>query len=91
MGFGIADYDRQWRVTAGAGGGTLLDFGPHWGEQVIDLFDIVMVFDNGVRARSAKADISHYALPYKWIVLGTEATLVCGRGGAGEVTIYNAN
>lgn len=115
VGFGIADYDRQWRVTAAAGGGTLLDFGPHWVEQVIDLmaghrivsvfadvrhtkwgdaddlFDIVMVFDNGVRARAAKADISHYALPYKWIVLGTEATLVCGRGGAGEVTIYSEN
>ena len=115
VGFGIADYDQQWRVTAAAGGGTLLDFGPHWVEQVIDLmaghrivsvfadvrhtkwgdaddlFDIVMVFDNGVRARAAKADISHYALPYKWIVLGTEATLVCGRGGAGEVTIYSEN
>ena len=47
-----------------------------------------MVFDNGVRARAAKADISHYSLPYKWIVLGTEATLVCARGGGNEVTVY---
>ncbi|MCY3868415.1 MAG: Gfo/Idh/MocA family oxidoreductase, partial [Gemmatimonadetes bacterium] len=112
VGFGVPDYNQQWRVTAAAGGGTLLDFGPHWVEQIIDLmsghkvvsvfadvrhtkwgdsddlFDIVMVFDNGVRARAAKADISFYSLPYKWVVLGTEATLVCERGGGGEVTVY---
>ena len=39
-------------------------------------------------ARAAKADISFYSLPYKWIVLGTEATLVCARGGGNEVTVY---
>lgn len=112
VGYGTPDYNQQWRVTAAAGGGTLLDFGPHWVEQIIDLmeghkvvsvfadvrhtkwgdsddlFDITMVFDNGVRARAAKADISYYTLPYKWVVLGTEATLVCSRGGDGEVTIY---
>ena len=33
-----------------------------WGDSD-DLFDIVMVFDNGVRARAAKADISFYSLP----------------------------
>ena len=112
VGYGVADYNQQWRVTAAAGGGTLLDFGPHWVEQIIDLmsghkivsvfadvrhtkwgdsddlFDITMVFDNGVRARASKADISYYTLPYKWVVLGTDATLVCSRGGDGEVTIY---
>ncbi len=58
-----------------------------WGDSD-DLFDIAMVFDNGVRARAAKADISYYSLPYKWVVLGTEATLVCRSGRDAEVTIY---
>ena len=112
VGYGVPDYNQQWRVTAAAGGGTLLDFGPHWVEQIVDLmsghkvvsvfadvrhtrwgdsddlFDITMVFDNGVRARAAKADISYYSLPYKWVVLGTEATLVCSSGRDAEVTIY---
>lgn len=104
IGYGVPDYNQQWRVTAAAGGGTMLDFGPHWVEQIVDLmqghkivqvfadvrhikwgdaedlFDITMVFDNDVYARAAKADISHYNLPYKWLVLGTEATLVQNRG-----------
>lgn len=112
VGYGVVDYNQSWRITAAAGGGTLLDFGPHWVEQVIDLmqghlvgrvfadvrhvkwgdaddlFDITMVFDNGVHARAAKADLSYYSLPYKWLVLGTEATLVCTRGGDGEVVVY---
>jgi predicted dehydrogenase len=90
----------------------LLDFGPHWVEQILDLmeghkvvsvfadvrhtkwgdsddlFDITMVFENGVRARAAKSDISFYTLPYKWVVLGTDATLVCEKGGAEHVTVY---
>jgi len=113
VGFGVPDYNQEWRITASAGGGTMLDFGPHWVEQVLDLmdgqkvmsvfgdvrhvkwgdaedlFDITMVFENGVRGRAAKADISYYSLPYKWIVLGTEATLVVpGGSGAEEVVIY---
>jgi len=112
VGYGVADYNQAWRITADQGGGTLLDFGPHWVEQVIDLmaghtitqvfsdvrhvkwgdaddlFDITMVFDNGVRARAAKADLSYYSPPYKWLVLGTDATLVATRGGDGDVIVY---
>ena len=112
VGFGVPDYNQEWRITASAGGGTMLDFGPHWVEQIVDLmsghkilsvfadvrhikwgdaedlFDITMVFDNGVRARAAKADISYYSLPYKWLVLGTEATLCAGGGRSNEVTVY---
>lgn len=99
VGFGTPDYNQKWRVTAAAGGGTLLDFGPHWNEQVLDLmagqkvvqvfgdvrhlkwgdaddlFRIDMIFDNGTRATTGKADIAYYGLPDKWLVLGTEATL----------------
>lgn len=90
----------------------MMDFGPHWVEQVVDLmagqkivqvfadvrhikwgdaedlFDITMIFENGVRARAGKADISYYQLPYKWLVLGTEATLCVGGTRSDEVTIY---
>jgi len=100
IGFGVAEYNPEWRITAAAGGGTMLDFGPHWTEQVLDLmapdkvvqvfadvrnikwgdaedlFDIGLVFASGARARIGKADISYYGLPYKWLILGTEATLV---------------
>ena len=112
VGFGVPDYNPQWRITAAAGGGTMLDFGPHWVEQIVDLmrghkivqvfadvrnirwgdaddlFDIVMAFDNGVRARAAKADISYYSLPYKWIVLGSEATLCAGGSRSEEAAVY---
>lgn len=112
VGYGVVDYNQAWRVTASEGGGTLLDFGPHWVEQVIDLmegqkivqvfadvrhvkwgdaddlFDITMVFENGVRARAAKADLSYFTPPYKWLILGTEATLVGQRGGDGEAVVY---
>ena len=112
IGYGVQDFNQAWRITAAAGGGTMLDFGPHWVEQIVDLmgkrkivqvfadvrhikwgdaedlFDITMVFDNGVHARAAKADLSYTSLPYKWLVLGTDATLVATRGGDGEVTVY---
>lgn len=45
--FGTADYDPAWRISARAGGGVLMDFGPHWIEQVVDLMagqKIVQVF-----------------------------------------------
>ena len=110
IGFGVPDYNQQWRVSAQAGGGTLLDFGPHWVEQLLDLldgykvvsvfadvrnikwgdaedlFDITMVFDNGTHARASKADISYCNLPYKWVALGTEASLTCS--GDEFCTIY---
>jgi predicted dehydrogenase len=111
VGYGVVDYNQAWRITAAAGGGTMLDFGPHWVEQIVDLmtghqivqvfadlrhvkwgdaddlFDITMVFENGVRARAAKADLSYYSLPYKWLVLGTDATLVASSGKDVGVTI----
>jgi len=39
VGFGTPDFNQEWRITAAAGGGTLLDFGPHWMEQVLDLLE----------------------------------------------------
>ncbi len=110
LGFGIPDYNPNWRVTASDGGGTLMDFGPHWVEQVLslmghhkvvsvfadirhvkwgdadDLFDIMMVFDNGVRARAAKSDISFWSPSFKLVVIGTEAT-ICARGSGCEESI----
>lgn len=110
--YGVPDYNQRWRVTAATGGGSLLDFGPHWVEQILDLiphqkivsvfadvrnikwgdsddlFDITMVLENGIRARAAKADISYYPLPYKWIILGNEATLVCPSNPKGKVRIF---
>jgi len=99
VGFGTPAFNQEWRITAAAGGGTLLDFGPHWCEQILDLmeghkvvqvwgdvrhfrwgdaddhFRIEMVFDNGTRATAAKSDIAYAGLPFKWLILGTEATL----------------
>ena len=112
VGFGVPDYNQEWRVTAQAGGGTMLDFGPHWVEQLLDLlqghtvvsvfadvrnikwgdaedlFDITMVFDNGTRARASKADISYCNLPYKWVALGTEASLTYENGQNEYCTIH---
>lgn len=111
VGFGVEDYNQAWRITAAAGGGTMLDFGPHWVEQIVDLmgtreivqvfadvrhikwgdaedlFDITMVFDDGARARASKADLSYFTPPYKWLILGTEATLVGTTGKDGVVEI----
>lgn len=38
-GFGTPDYNPDWRITAAQGGGALLDFGPHWIDQVLDLME----------------------------------------------------
>ena len=99
VGFGTADFNPKWRIAAAAGGGTLLDFGPHWVEQCLDLlaghrvvqvfadvrhvkwgdvddlFRVDMVFDHGVRAMASKIDLSYFKWPYKWFVVGTQATL----------------
>lgn len=37
VGFGTPDFHQEWRVTATMGGGTILDFGPHWFDQVLSL------------------------------------------------------
>ena len=47
VGFGTADFQPTWRITAAQGGGTMLDFGPHWVEQCLDLMSghqVVQVF-----------------------------------------------
>ena len=104
VGYGVPDYNQEWRISAASGGGTMLDFGPHWVDQILDLmerqtvvsvfadvrhirwgdaddlFDITMVFDSGVRARASKADMAYCALPYKWLILGTDASLIAVRG-----------
>ena len=111
VGFGVEDYNQKWRITASEGGGTLLDFGPHWTEQVLDLmaghkvvqiwgdvrhfkwgdvddhFRIEMVFDNGTRALAQKSDMCYAGLPWKWYILGTEATL---RGTIDDAVVINA-
>lgn len=112
VGFGTPDYNQKWRITKAAGGGTLMDFGPHWIEQILDLraghkvvtvfadvrhvkwgdtddlFDVTMVFDDGVRAHAGKSDITFHKIPGKWIVMGTEGTIVAGHPGSGDLTLY---
>lgn len=35
--FATPDFDQQWRIKKAMGGGTLMDFGPHYVDQVLDL------------------------------------------------------
>ncbi len=37
VGFGVKDFHQQWRITKAMGGGTLMDFGPHWTEQILSV------------------------------------------------------
>ncbi len=37
VGFGVQDFHQEWRITKSMGGGTLMDFGPHWVDQILDL------------------------------------------------------
>lgn len=37
VGFGVKEFNQAWRITKEMGGGTLLDFGPHYVDQVLDL------------------------------------------------------
>ncbi len=37
VGFGVPEFNQQWRITKAMGGGTLMDFGPHYTDQVLDL------------------------------------------------------
>jgi len=110
VGFGVPDFDQHWRVKAAAGGGTLLDFGPHWIEQILDLmegkrvvqvfadirhfkwgdaddhFRIEMRFEDGTAALAAKTDIAYAGMPFKWLIVGTEATL---RGPIDDRVVIN--
>jgi predicted dehydrogenase len=55
VGFGTPDFKQEWRITAGMGGGTIYDFGPHWFDQILSLVpgrNVVQVF----------ADVRHF----KW-------------------------
>jgi len=59
VGYGTPDYNQSWRITAAAGGGTLLDFGPHWVEQVLDLMKgekVVQVFGDVRHIKWGDAD-----------------------------------
>ena len=99
VGYGTPDFNQEWRITAAHGGGALLDFGPHWTDQVLDLmggekvvqvfgdvrnikwgdaddvFRIDMIFESGTRAAVGKCDIAYYSPPFKWLIIGAEATL----------------
>lgn len=52
--FGAASFNPNWRITRKLGGGTLLDFGPHWIDQVLTLSP-----DLG-RVKSVFARIGHH-------------------------------
>jgi len=57
--FGVPDYRQNWRITAADGGGTLMDFGPHWIEQILDLMagqKVVQVFGDVRHVRWGDAD-----------------------------------
>jgi len=59
VGFGVKDYNQEWRITAAHGGGTLLDFGPHWTEQILDLMEgqsVIQVFGDVRHVRWGDAD-----------------------------------
>ena len=89
VGFGIPEYNQEWRITAAAGGGTLLDFGPHWTEQVLDLMDgqkVVQVFGDIRHFKWGDAD-DHFRIDMVF-ENGTRATagktdISYGGGGGG--------
>jgi scyllo-inositol 2-dehydrogenase (NADP+) len=57
--FGTPDFNREWRVTASMGGGTIFDFGPHWFDQVLSLLPgrkVVQVFADVRHVRWGDAD-----------------------------------
>ena len=59
VGYGSPDFNPDWRITAGQGGGTLLDFGPHWIDQVLDLMEghrVVQVWGDVRNVRWGSAD-----------------------------------
>lgn len=43
VGFGVKEFNQAWRITKEMGGGTLLDFGPHYVDQVLNLIDSPVV------------------------------------------------
>jgi predicted dehydrogenase len=55
VGFGVPDFQQEWRITASMGGGTIFDFGPHWFDQVLSLLP-------GRKVRTVFADVRHF----KW-------------------------
>ena len=55
VGFGVPDFQQEWRITASMGGGTIFDFGPHWFDQVLSLLP-------GRRVVQVFADVRHF----KW-------------------------
>lgn len=53
VGFGVPEFKQEWRITAGMGGGTIYDFGPHWFDQVLSLLP-------GVKVVQVFADVRHF-------------------------------
>ncbi len=51
--FGAAEFHQPWRIEASMGGGTLLDFGPHWLDQILSCTA------TGDRVVSVFADVRH--------------------------------
>lgn len=59
VGYGVPEFHQEWRITSAAGGGTLLDFGPHWIDQVLDLMageKVVQVFGDVRHVKWGDAD-----------------------------------
>jgi scyllo-inositol 2-dehydrogenase (NADP+) len=58
VGFGVKEFQQEWRVTRAMGGGTIYDFGPHWIDQVLDLVParVVQVFAEVRHFRWGDAD-----------------------------------
>lgn len=58
--FGTQSFNQAWRTTHSLGGGTLLDFGPHWLDQVLTLTpslgSVVTVFGQVEHHRFGDAD-----------------------------------
>jgi len=54
VGFGTEDFNREWRITKDLGGGTMMDFGPHWTEQVLDLLEGQKVIEVFADVRNLK-------------------------------------
>lgn len=54
--FGVKDFRQEWRVTSSMGGGSLLDWGPHLIDQVLDLMQIK---GKPVPVKTVFADVRH--------------------------------
>jgi predicted dehydrogenase len=58
-----------------------------WGD-ADDHFDITIVFDDGAHARASKSDVAYLSIPFKWMILGTEGSILAGRSRKEEITVF---